>query len=52
MKFIIISIGNFKIMLISSEIILVFNFLVNEKLNLALIGPVEDGKFLERILKL
>jgi predicted Zn-dependent peptidase len=25
---------------------------VNEKLNLALIGPVEDGKFLEKILKL
>ena len=25
---------------------------VNEKLNLAMIGPVEDGKFLEKILKL
>ena len=24
---------------------------VNEKLNMALIGPVEDGKFLEKILK-
>ena len=23
----------------------------NEKLNLALIGPIEDGKFLEKILK-
>jgi predicted Zn-dependent peptidase len=25
---------------------------VNEKINLAMIGPVEDGKFLEKILKL
>lgn len=25
---------------------------VNEKLNLAMIGPIEDGKFLEKILKL